>query len=69
MTHPAGFSFIMAGGGDEMAVTGVKIEIIEALESRERIGHFTAHVNLGFGEHITQQCKPSLALPSPLPTA
>jgi hypothetical protein len=27
----------MAGGGDEMAVTGVRIEIIEVLESRERI--------------------------------
>jgi hypothetical protein len=33
----AGHGLIMAGGGDEMAVTGVKIEIIEALESRERI--------------------------------
>jgi hypothetical protein len=38
----------VAGGTAKVAVAGVEIEIIKAFESDEGIGHFTAHVDLGF---------------------
>ena len=51
----------MAGGGDEVAVTGVKIEISEAGEGRKWIWHCAAHVDLRFGKQIAEQRKASLA--------
>jgi hypothetical protein len=40
----------VAGGTAKVAVTGVEIEIIKTFENGEGIGHFTAHVDLGFDE-------------------
>ncbi|MEY4569287.1 MAG: hypothetical protein RLZZ398_726 [Verrucomicrobiota bacterium] len=52
----------MAGGNDEVSVAGIKIEVFQALESREGIWLDPAHVGLDLGENFTQQRKPSLTL-------
>lgn len=35
--------FVMAGGGNEVAVTGMDFKVIKAWVTGERIGQFTAH--------------------------
>ena len=39
----AWLGFIMAGGGDEVAVTGMDVEVIETWVTGERIGQFPPH--------------------------
>jgi hypothetical protein len=39
----ARLGFVMAGGGNEVAVTRMDVEFIKAWVTGERIGHFTAH--------------------------
>jgi len=58
----AGCRLVVTGGGDEVTVAGVEIEVIQALESREGIGHSPAHVGLGLRENVAEQRKPALAL-------
>ena len=58
----AGRGLVVTRGGDEVAVAGVKLEVIQALESREGIGHRPAHVGLGLRENVAEQRQPTLAL-------
>ncbi|MEI8039170.1 MAG: hypothetical protein WCJ14_12340 [Verrucomicrobiota bacterium] len=53
---------VVTGGGDEVAVSGVEIEVIQALEIREGIGHRPAHVGLDLRENVAEQREPTLAL-------
>jgi hypothetical protein len=58
----AGRCLVMAGGGDEVAVAGVDVEVVQTLESREWIGHCPAHVGLKLGKNVSEQGKAALAL-------
>jgi hypothetical protein len=58
----AGRCHVVTGRSDEVAVAGVEIEVIQALESREGIGHRPAHVGLDLRENVAEQRKPTLAL-------
>jgi hypothetical protein len=58
----AGRCLVMAGGGDEVAVTGEKIEAIQALKGTERVWQGPAHVDLDLGENLTEQGETPLAL-------
>ena len=49
----------MAGRSDEVTITCVEIEIIEAFEGGERIGHDLAHWSLGLGKNFVEQSKPT----------
>lgn len=46
---------VMAGGGDEVAIARVEIEVIEVLESGEGIWLGPAHVDLDLSEDFTEQ--------------
>ncbi|MEO8614827.1 MAG: hypothetical protein ABI600_06785 [Luteolibacter sp.] len=48
---------VMAGGSDEVAVAGMKIEVFQTLESGEGIWQGPTHVGLGFRENFAEQSK------------
>ncbi len=50
---------VVVGGRDEVPVTSVEIEVVQALVSAEKIGQGAAHVNLGLSENLTEQGKPA----------
>ena len=58
----AGRGLVMAGGGDEVAIASVDVEVVQTFESSEWIGHRPAHVGLDLGKNVSEQGKPALAL-------
>lgn len=46
----AWLGFVMAGGGDEVAVTRMNVEVIKAFVAGEGIGQFTAHAATDLAE-------------------
>ena len=51
----------MACGCDVVSVASVKVEVFQALESGAGIRQRSAHVDLGLGVNLIEQCKSSLA--------
>lgn len=54
----AGRGLVVAGGRDEVPVTSVEIEVVQAIVSAERIGQGEARVNLSQSENLTEHGKP-----------
>ncbi len=53
--HPVRGGPVVAGRGDEMPVSGMDVELREAFEARERIGHGLAHPLPQAGENLAGQ--------------
>jgi hypothetical protein len=51
----------MAVGGEEVTVAGINVEVIQALESGEWIGHRPAPVDLNLRENGAGEGEPPLA--------